>query len=118
VDLASEKILQILLDSHKIEQRSAGLEIDEQVEIAVWSRESTGDRAKDPDSCRSICCRDAKNFGSLVVDQIFDRHVSAPEGCADVTVAKCVPPAATTDEGYCASSAGDFVFRGFCVPTI
>jgi hypothetical protein len=78
MDLAAEQILQILLDGPEIEESSAWLEVDEEIEVALLARGFPGNRAEDTHPLRAIYCRDAENFGPLFLDHLVDCQGPAP----------------------------------------
>jgi hypothetical protein len=43
VDFSSKEVFQVLFDSDEIQKMPARLEVDEEVEIAIWTRRSSGE---------------------------------------------------------------------------
>jgi len=52
-DRTSEHVFEILLESDQIQQRSARLDVDKQIDIALWPRIAADGRSEDADSRRS-----------------------------------------------------------------
>src|SRR5688500_3869955 len=47
VVLAPEEVFEVLLDGHEIEEAAAWLQVDQEVEVAVFARLTARDRAED-----------------------------------------------------------------------
>ena len=69
----AEKLLNVLLEGNHIEQRSARLDIDEEIDVAVLMIVPAGDRAEHADVAQAVSCRGVQNFAAVLAEQ-FKRH--------------------------------------------
>ena len=68
VHLATQHLLQILLDCDEVEETSALLEAYEHIQVAVRVRVAEGDRAEDADIVCAVLLREFLDFHSAAAD--------------------------------------------------
>ncbi len=78
MNFTAEQILQILFDRHEVKQQSAGLELDGEIAVAVWSSGAPRDRAKDANTCGAIRVSNAQNGSPVLRYECGAHHVEDP----------------------------------------
>jgi hypothetical protein len=73
LDCTSEQFLEILLEGDQVQQRAPRLDLDEQVDVAIRPRITSGHRTKHADIARAVARRQFKDLLSVRL-QIVDRH--------------------------------------------
>jgi hypothetical protein len=72
--VSPEKVLYLLLESDHIEQRSTGLDVDEEIDIAVLTIVAARRRTEYSHVARSMTCRDLQDPAPVLTER-FEPHV-------------------------------------------
>ena len=75
VDSDTQQVFQILEQAHMIKKGGAWLEIDKQVEVAVWASLSPSDGAEHRDPASPALPRDAEDLRAAVPQSLQGEHV-------------------------------------------
>ena len=95
-DRCAEEGAELIDEVDLVEERAAGFELDEEIDVAGRRRFTSGDRPEDPDRLRATAPRDLEHLGSPFPQRLECHHESivAKEGhqspgmAADMTFAK------------------------------
>ncbi len=87
MNLSTKEIFQILFDRDDIQQMPAGREVDQEIEIALWTRRPPRDRTENAHARGPVCLGNAQNFLTCVTRNQGDVH-NASYSSVGVSAAK------------------------------
>jgi hypothetical protein len=75
IHASAEKLLNVLLEGDDIEQRSARLNVDEEIDVAVFMVITARDRAEHPDMANAVTSGAVQDFATVTAEP-FKPHAS------------------------------------------